>query len=123
MSIRHVKNYYDQVEKQFFEMNTVAKELSEECSKGNISQDRVEQAQQMTLQLRQNYERLSYIMYLLNKPNRSKKNKWYEKQNHLLKDYFYTNFDDEESCLRENDYILSNFKQFVKYLKEVDHDN
>lgn len=123
MSIRHVKNYYNQVEKQFFEMNTVAKELNEECSKGNVSQDRVEQAQQMTLQLRQNYERLSYIMYLLNKPNRPKKNKWYEKQNHLLKDYFYTNFDDEESCLRENDYILSNFKQFVKYLKEVDHDN
>lgn len=116
MSIKDVRKYYTQVEQQFFEMNQTAKELNEECSKGNIPQSMVDQAEQMVLPLKQNYERLSYIMYLFNKPNKDKK-KWYDRQNKALNNAFgVMNATDKDSISEDYD-VLKEFKEYVKELK------
>lgn len=118
MSIKDVKRYYAQIEKQYFEMNQTAKELNEECAKGNIPQSMVDQAQAMTLPLKQNYERLSYIIYLLNKPNREPKNNWYEKQNKQLNKYFKDVYATDNDCYKEDEDVLCNFKEYVKQIEE-----
>jgi len=118
MSIKDVKKYYAQVEQQYFEMNQTAKELNEECAKGNIPQSMVDQAQAMTLPLKQNYERLSYILYLLNKPSRPAKNVWYNKQNRSVKNYLENTFATDDDCIKEDEDALRNFKEYVKQIKE-----
>ena len=118
MSIKDVKKYYDQVEQQFFEMNQAAKELNEECALGNIPKEMVEQAEAMALPLRQNYERLSYLIYLLNMPNKKEKKFWYNNQNKKLVNDFKLLNADQEAQLQENILSLSKFKEFVNKLKE-----
>lgn len=118
MSIKDVKRYYAQVEQQYFEMNQTAKELNEECKNGAVPQAMVDQAEQMVLPLKQNYERLSYILYLLNKPNRPKKNKWYKNQNKIYENYFYNHKATDIDCDIESRDALVNFKEYVKSLKE-----
>lgn len=117
MSLRDVKEYYFQVEKQFFEMSQTVKELREEFELGNISKEMVQQAEQMTLPLRQNYERLSYILYLFNKPNRKSKIGKFNKQNEKLLSVFKDLGADESQCDVENAESLKRFKEFVKELK------
>ena len=118
MSIKDVKRYYAQIEQQYFEMNQTAKELNEECAKGNIPQSMVDQAQAMCLPLKQNYERLSYIIYLLNKPNRHPKNNWYEKQNSSIRDFSNRVKSTENDCYEESADALVNFKKYVKQIQE-----
>lgn len=115
MSIKHVKKYYAQVEQQFYEMNQAAKELNEECKRGNVTQAQVDQAETMALPLRQNYERLSYLLYLLNLPNRECKIPKYERVNRELADGFARTHKAEE---HENEDALKNFKKYIKALKE-----
>ena len=117
MSIKDVRKYYAQVEQQFFEMNQTAKELNEECSKGNIPQSMVDQAEQMVLPLKQNYERLSYIMYLFNKPNKKKKTKQYVRQNKVLADSLEKINATDMDCIEEDYDVLKRFKEYVKELK------
>lgn len=107
--------YYAQVEQQFYEMNQAAKELSEECRKGNVTQAQVDQAETMALPLRQNYERLSYLLYLLNLPNRERKVPKYERANRELADGFARAHKAEE---HENEDALKNFKKYIEALKE-----
>ena len=115
MSIKHVKKYYAQVEQQFYEMNQAAKELNEECKRGNVTQAQVDQAETMALPLRQNYERLSYLLYLLNLPNRERKVPKYERANKELAEGFARTHKAEE---HENEDALKNFKKYIKVLKE-----
>ena len=118
MSVKDVKKYYAQVEQQYFEMNQTAKELNEECAKGNVPQSMVDQAQAMTLPLKQNYERLSYIMYLLLKPNRTSKEKWYKKQYKKMGGYFQEVYATEKDCIDEDTDVLKKFKDYVNGIKE-----
>lgn len=118
MSIKDLKKYYAQVEQQYFEMNQTAKELNEECAKGNVPQSMVDQAEAMTLPLRQNYERLSYVMYLLNKPNKQSKTSWYRKQNQHVQTYLKNVRATEEDCYAENADVLKNFKAHIAHIKE-----
>ena len=118
MSIKHVKQYYTQMESQYFEMQQNLKELKQDYEDGMIPSEVVAQMEQLVLPLKQNYERLSYIMYLLLKPAKESK-KWYDKQHcpvlQRIKDMKAT----KEDCAAENQDVLVRFKQYVKTLQET----
>lgn len=80
MSKRHVDEYFEVVANQYHEMLESLHDMEEECTKGLLDPDRLEQIKKLIEPLKQNYMRISYIMFLLNKPNKEKKIKRYEEQ-------------------------------------------
>lgn len=85
MSKKHVDEYFNVVANQYTDMLEALKDMEEECTKGLLDPDRLEQMKKLIEPLKQNYMRISYIMFLLNKPNRTKKEKRYiDQQNKFL---------------------------------------
>lgn len=79
MSVKHVRSYYEQVTNDYVELkrilDTLEKEATEETATNVL--ENIETIKKQTEKLKDNYDRISYIIYLLNLPNRKKKQKRY----------------------------------------------
>lgn len=107
MSKKHVEEYYNTIANQYSEMLHALREMEEDCSNNLVSPDRLDQIKEMIKPIKDNYMRISYIMFLLNQPNRKKKQKEYEKRNKkLLKEI--PNKDKLSNIKEENNKIISN---------------
>lgn len=84
MSVKAVRDYYNQICDQYMEMLQDIKDFEKEAELGLIEPDRVERLKEQILPIKQNYERWSYMMFLLNQPQRKSKHKRYEKHNQKL---------------------------------------
>ena len=84
MSKEHVDAYYQEVGQNYIEMNEAIKDMEDECNKGLVDPDKLEEMKKMIEPLKNNYMTLSYIMFLFNKPKRKKKEKKYIEQNKKL---------------------------------------
>lgn len=84
MSVKAVKEYYDQICDQYCEMLQDIKDFEQEAAEGLIEPERVERLKEQIAPIKQNYERWSYMMFLLNQPQRKSKHKRYEHQNRRL---------------------------------------
>ena len=80
MSVKHVKKYYQQVCDQYSQMIEELKDFEKEAGEGLFPPERIDQIKVSIEPLKINYERWSYMMYLLNLPNKSVKKKKYERQ-------------------------------------------
>ena len=81
MSVKDVKEYYNQVCDQYHDMLNEIRDFEEEAKKGLIEPERLDQIKETITPLMNNYQTLSYIMFLLNKPVRKSKYKRYEERN------------------------------------------
>ena len=78
MAKRHFDKYYQSVCKQYFEMKNDLDELSRaDMVVDSVVVDNIKQTIQP---LKTNYETLSYVMYLLNLPNKKSKEKRHKAQ-------------------------------------------
>lgn len=84
MARKHFDDYYNAICKQYFELNEVMKDLSEDVDKGMRTPEAVEQLKATILPVQNNYKTLSYIKYLLDKPARESKVKRFNKQSRNL---------------------------------------
>ena len=84
MARKDVLIYFSQVENQYLEMRQDVKDYEEAYKKGEISEETYTQAMESVEIIKQNYERLAYIVFLLNAPNRDKKKEKYKKANKKL---------------------------------------
>lgn len=84
MSLKDIKNYYDQICDQYNEMIGDIKDLEREAEQGLIEPERVDRLKEQVAPIKQNYERWAYMMFLLNQPSRKEKVKKYQKQNAKL---------------------------------------
>lgn len=84
MSVKHVEEYYDQICRQYKEMLTDIKDIEQECAEGLVEPERIDRLKEQIAPIKSNYERWSYMMFLLHQPNRASKIKRYEKQNAKL---------------------------------------
>lgn len=84
MSVKHVASYYKQLSDQYQEMVDCIKSLEEEAARGLVEPERIERLQKQVDPIKQNYERWSYMMFLLHQPNRKEKRSRYYKQNAKL---------------------------------------
>lgn len=114
MSLKHVKEYFVDVEKQYTEMLRTLKEIDPLLKQGLVPQEMYENVQSDVLRLKDNYERVAYIMFLFNQPNKksrriNKRDKsWINRLQHSSK----------ETIIKENDDVLKHFKELLE-IKEV----
>lgn len=113
MALRHFKDYYKQVEKQYFRMVENSKEYDKLLKEGKVEYEQVEQVQAMLSKVTENYKRLTYVAYLMQLPNRSKK----EKKHRNTKIENALKMDDKEAIYKENEDILINFKKQIEEKK------
>lgn len=80
MAYKHLFDYYNQICEQYQDMVDNLKDFEQEAMKGLIEPERLDQIKESIQPLMRNYERISYIMYLVNKPARKQKAAKYDKQ-------------------------------------------
>lgn len=112
MAIKHVRDYYERMVSDYVEMKRVLEEmekLSEE--KASVAINNIEQIREQVKVLEANYNRLSYIMFLLNQPNKEKKKSKYFKQEKKKLDKIPIN-DRKEAVIDENTKVLETLKSY-----------
>lgn len=80
MSVKHIKKYFDQIANDYTEMLDVIHELEKAVSENIVSQEKLDETVKSVERLKENYMRWSYMMYLLNLPNKKDKKKVYERR-------------------------------------------
>ena len=112
MAIKHVRAYYERMVSDYVEMKRVLEEmekLSEE--KASVAINNIEQIREQVKVLEANYNRLSYIMFLLNQPNKEKKKSKYFKQEKKKLNKIPIN-DRKEAVINENTKVLETLKSY-----------
>ena len=113
MSKKHVDAYYKQVCEQYMQLKKEIKDFEKECSEGMIEPEQLDNLKQNVQPLMDNYQRISYIMYLFNLPNKKDKQKSYHKVNvkklSKLEERFST-----ESAIRENSKVIEEVDKLIK---------
>lgn len=115
MSVKHVKDYYLKITNDYHMMNETLKEMEKAITDDNleIAKQNIPMIKQQVAQLKENYLRISYIMFLLNLPNKKEKRARYVKREHKKID----DIPKEHQLigvLREDKQILDNLMSLAK---------
>lgn len=113
MAVKHIKEYYNEVCNQYSEMLSEIRDFEKEASQGLIEPERLDQIKESIKPLMNNYQTLSYIMFLLNKPSRKEKEKRYERQNKKLLRKIEKQFT-KDGILKENTEVIDKLTQVIK---------
>lgn len=84
MARRDFDSYYNKIASQLFELDKVFKELAAEADAGMVEPERLEQVKKTIEPIKNSYQTLSYIKYLLDMPARRSKRSRFAKQNKKL---------------------------------------
>lgn len=114
MALKHVKEYFIEVQNQYFEMLKDVSDFDKALKAGEVEQEQFDQAQEILNRVKDNYERLAFILHLFEKPRRDKKHAKYNKQNPLLATHFK---DDKVRVITENNDALKEFKELLRGIK------
>jgi len=75
MSKKHVEDYFNQICDDYHELVSTLNELQEQCETTVVPPEKIENLKHIIEPIKDNYERISYIMFLLNMPNKKEKKK------------------------------------------------
>ena len=112
MARRDVLAYYKQVEDQYFEMLADVKDYEKDHVAGYISDEKYEELLRQIDIVKVNYERLSWIVLLLEYPNRKAKKLNFSKQNKQLEGFIRNS--SAYKVLDENADALKRIKELMK---------
>lgn len=110
MSKRDVEKYYETICNQYHDLLNELRDFEEEATKGLIEPERLDTIKESLKPLVANYERVSYIMFLLNQPNKKEKKKKYIKQISKKLSQLDKN-NSIESTIEENKEVLDSFNK------------
>ena len=116
MAARDVKEYYFKLIAQKAELEADLADFEEALKNGFITEEQMQAAKDELIPYQINLDRLTYIMYLLELPNRKTKKAKFEKQNKKILDELGKRNADEQSVLYENKSALDAFRKEVKEL-------
>lgn len=119
MAIKEVKQYYYAMQAQYLEMKADLADFEQGLQDGYITEDQLEAAKEEINLLENNYDRLSYILYLLEIPNKNSKKAKHKKTSQQLLTYFDKRNATEEAVKAENKSALDTLRAELKKLKEV----
>ena len=105
LAIRDVREYYDQVCEQYVQMQHELADFQKEVEEGIVEPERLDTIKQVIEPIKNNYMTLSWIMYLLNKPQRKSKDKAYRRQTKKLTSTLDKSFN-KSAILRKNEEVL-----------------
>lgn len=117
MSVKHIKKYYEQISNDYVEMLDAFHELEDLVAQQILSQEKLDETTKVINNLKENYMRWSYMMYLLNLPNNKEKKKSYEKRFSKQLDKIPKK-DRIENVLQENKASISDLKKGINNLKQ-----
>ena len=118
MAVRDVKEYYYKLLVQSAEMKADLEDFEKALKAGYITEDKLDEVKAQVDIIQANFERVGYIMYLLELPNRdSKKGKW-KKQNSKLTNHFVEAKADEQAVFDENKSALDHLRVELKKLEK-----
>ena len=118
MAARDVKEYYLKMQAQYYEMRGDLQDYEQAFKDGHISEEQLESVKEDIAAIQDNYERLRYIMYLLELPNRKRKQKRHNSQNKRLVKYFKDKKIDAESVKLENKSLLDDLREELRKLTD-----
>lgn len=118
MALKDLKKYFDKTQDTYLRCKENQEELIKEYKEGNVSQEQVENYQKYLADLKLNYDRLAYIMYLLGTPQRKNKKVKYDNANKDLVNYFKENKATKEDIYLENKYSLDKLNAIIKEAKK-----
>lgn len=84
MAVKHVEQHYSQITAQYQEMLENIKDFEAEVEKGLVEPERIERLKDQIAPIKENYERWSYMMFLLHQPQRKEKQPRYKRQQQKL---------------------------------------
>ena len=105
MAVKHVKEYYEQVCEQYVQMNEELRDFQKEVENGLVEPERIDNLKALIEPLKNNYMTLSWIMYLLNKPQRESKERAYERRNRKFIESLDKKFN-KEGILKQNEDVI-----------------
>ena len=118
MAQREFLEYYYKVEHQYLEMKADLEDFTVALQNGYITEDKLEEVKSQIAELQVNYDRLTWVKELLDKPNRKKKQAHWEKQNKRKLDKLRQAKADDASVIAENEALLDGIKTELNKLKE-----
>ena len=103
---------------QYLEEKQNLEDFAEALKNGQITEDQMQEVMSTVADLEANYHRLSYIMYLLDMPNRPEKKPGYTRQQKVILDALKARGADIDSVKAENLEALALFKTELNKLRE-----
>ena len=105
MAVKHIKEYYEQVCEQYVQMNEELRDFQKEVENGLVEPERIDNLKALIEPLKNNYMTLSWIMYLLNKPQRESKEKGYERRNRKSTESLDKKFN-KDGIMKQNEDVI-----------------
>ena len=116
MAARDVKEYYFKLIAQKAELEADLADFEEALKNGFITEEQMQAAKDELIPYQINLDRITYIIYLLELPNRKAKKAKFVKQNKKILDELRKRNADEQSVVAENKSALDAFRKEVKEL-------
>ena len=116
MAVKDVKEYYFKLIAQKAELEADLADFEEALKNGFITEEQMQAAKDELIPYQINLDRLTYIMYLLELPNRKAKKAKFAKQNKKILNELEKRKADEQSVMSENKSALDAFRKEVKEL-------
>ena len=116
MAVKDVKEYYFKLIAQKAELEADLADFEEALKNGFITEEQMQAAKDELIPYQINLDRLTYIIYLLELPNRKTKKAKFAKQNKKILDELGKRNADERSVISENKSALDAFRKEVKEL-------
>lgn len=113
MAVKDIVQYYNEICEQRQQMLDEIHDFEIECEKGMIEPERLDKIKETIQPLLNNYQTLSYIMFLLNKPVKKSKHKKYEEQNKKLLKNIPKEFT-QQGIKEQNNQVLDELKVVTK---------
>ena len=116
MAARDVKEYYFKLIAQKAELEADLADFEEALKNGFITEEQMQAAKDELIPYQINLDRLTYIMYLLELPNKKAKKAKFANQNKKILNELEKRKADEQSVISENKSALDAFRKEVKEL-------
>ena len=116
MAVKDVKEYYFKLIAQKAELEADLADFEEALKNGFITEEQMQAAKDELIPYQINLDRLTYIMYLLELPNRKAKKAKFANQNKKILNELEKRNADEQSVISENKSALDAFRKEVKEL-------
>ena len=116
MAAKDVKEYYFKLIAQKAELEADLADFEEALKNGFITEEQMQAAKDELIPYQINLDRLTYIIYLLELPNRKAKKAKFANQNKKILNELEKRNADEQSVISENKSALDAFRKEVKEL-------
>lgn len=118
MAIRDVKEYYWKLIAQKDELARDYADFEEALRNGYITEDKLTEVKDMNASVQNNVDRVGYILYLLEMPNKKSKKAKYGRANKALHDEFERRNATDANVIDENKSLLDGIRAELKKLTE-----